>query len=59
MSASVTTTGGVGVGGVGAGVSPPLLHPAKDSTIKLSAMKLFFLIENFKYCINYNLIILN
>ena len=53
------TFGGGGVGGVGVGLSPPLLHPAKDSTIKLSAMMLFFLIITFNCCINYNLTILN
>jgi hypothetical protein len=57
ISDSVITTGG-GVG-VGAGLSPPLLHPIKAKTKKLKAMMLCFLIENFKYCINYNLTILN
>ena len=35
------------------------IYPAKDSTKRLIATKLLFLIKNFKYCINYNLIILN
>jgi hypothetical protein len=55
---SASATGG-GVGGVGAGLSPPLLHPAKAKIKKLKARMPFFLIENFKFCINYNLTILN
>jgi hypothetical protein len=55
----ITTGGGFGVGGVGVGVSPPLLHPEKDSTIKLSAIMLLAFKNLGSCCINYNLTILN
>jgi hypothetical protein len=54
----ITTGGGVGVG-VGAGLSPPLLQPARKNRLEANASMLIFLKTIFIFFINYNLTILN
>jgi hypothetical protein len=58
ISDSATTTGG-GVGGVGVGLSPPLLHPARKNILEAKAKMHILLRTILILFINYNLTILN